>query len=142
MLAITSDQRLAASDHAVAMRVLDHCDAKGRAWPSVERLMSQTGCSKSTVLRSIDRLVAKGYFSALRSRGRGKSNVYQAQFSRAEKVSAVTPFAPPENVSGVTPFEAGNVSSVTPFPLKDPTPENVSSVTEKGVTGDIKRCQA
>jgi len=71
------DARLSRSDLAVLIVILDRInDETGDAWPSQRKIQADTGCSKSSVERALDRLVALGYVGRT-SGDRKTSNRYR-----------------------------------------------------------------
>lgn len=53
-----------------------HADGSGQAWPSIERLMTETGLSRRTVQTALVELTAAGDLAVTRGGGRGNTNVF------------------------------------------------------------------
>ena len=89
LAAASRDRRLGgAGDLAVFIAIADRINAEGIAWPSLNRIASDTGLDRSTVVRATRRLTVAGYLLR-RSGDRTSSNQYRlgalAECTRASK---------------------------------------------------------
>lgn len=69
------DEELSKGDCTVLAVIASHAGKEGEAWPGVNRIASLGGVHKTTVIRSVDRLAARGYLDV--SRKQGMSNRYR-----------------------------------------------------------------
>jgi len=67
--------------------IAGHADGSGIAWPSIAQLVAESGCSRASVYRSLDRLEAHGAILRESGGGRGRANRYQLVRSRVEAVT-------------------------------------------------------
>jgi len=67
--------------------IAGHADGSGIAWPSIAQLVAESGCSESSVYRSLRRLEAHGALLRESGGGRGRANRYQLVRSRVEGVT-------------------------------------------------------
>jgi hypothetical protein len=74
--AAVSDPRLAASDVACLVMILDRLNDAGTAWPSLARIAADAAVNRTTAVRSIKRLVDLGYLER-ESGTRTTSNRYR-----------------------------------------------------------------
>ncbi len=113
--ALTTDPGVSHLDCRVAWRLLHYFNAKhGYAWPSLARLATEIHAAKRSVIRSVTRLEADGWFAVKRDErpGRGLSNHYTPLWKR---VTEENPLEPPSNGKGA------------------------AATAEKGDSNDIKR---
>ncbi len=69
---------LSGSDYAVAIALSTYLNSKtGNAWPSLQRLATDTNRNRSTVSRAVKRLEALGLIEVIHGRGRKKVNRYR-----------------------------------------------------------------
>lgn len=69
---------LSAADYAVAIALSTYFNStSGWAWPSLQRLATDTNRYKSTVSRSLARLERYGLLEVVRARGPNRSNRYK-----------------------------------------------------------------
>ena len=81
LLLIASDRRLSRADVATALHLINFYSAEyGKAWPSYDTLAARTGAHRSSVIRSVKRLIATGYLTLLAKGGRSASNAYRPNF--------------------------------------------------------------
>jgi biotin operon repressor len=77
---------------------------KGYAYPSLERIASDTGAHKATVCRAIQTLTDHGYLLVRPGGGRGRANEYHLEIPEplpaAETVAPVRPFENAKTVAG------------------------------------------
>jgi len=78
---VVRDSALPGSAHRVAVLLWEHMNAEyGYAWPSLVYIADQLGMHKSTVVRSINTLSARGWISVERRCGRHRGNRYRIAF--------------------------------------------------------------
>lgn len=76
---------LSGADYAVLIAVSTYLNSKTHdAWPSLERLASDTNRDKSTIWRSLMRLERLGLIGVIHGRGRKNSNRYRPTLGRME----------------------------------------------------------
>jgi DNA-binding transcriptional MocR family regulator len=76
--AIARDPRVTASAFRLLYIIAGFVNrTSGDAWPGQQRLARELGVSVRTIQRDIDQLVALGYLTITRSRGRGRTNRYR-----------------------------------------------------------------
>ena len=76
---IYADQELSHRAKTVYMYLKDRSDAEGKCWPGLKRIASDLHISRSTVLRALSELEAKGYVERChryRANGGSTSNLY------------------------------------------------------------------
>ena len=121
--ALTVDPGLTDLDCRVAWRLLHYFNnRRGQAWPSLQRLADEVHAKKRSVVRSVSRLEADGWFTVKRDErpGRGMSNRYIPR---------------PERVTGGSPFDGERGTGESPFPGS----ERVTEKHEKGDSNGTKR---
>lgn len=75
---VASYPNLAGADYAVAIAVSTYMNSKsGEAWPSIQRLATDTNRDRATVWRSLKRLEALKLLTVIHSRSRRKPNRYR-----------------------------------------------------------------
>ena len=75
---VASYPNLAGADYAVAIAVSTYMNSKsGEAWPSIQRLATDTNRDRATVWRSLKRLEARKLLAVTHSRSRRKPNRYR-----------------------------------------------------------------
>jgi DNA-binding MarR family transcriptional regulator len=76
MAAVLADAELTQAQRLVAMRVALHLNAKtGRCDPGTRTIAVGTGCDRTTTIRAIKALVARGWITIERSRGWHRNNM-------------------------------------------------------------------
>ena len=121
--ALSTDPGLTDLDCRVAWRLLHYFNnRRGQAWPSLQRLADEVHAKKRSVVRSVSRLEADGWFTVKRDErpGRGMSNRYIPR---------------PERVTGGSPFDGERGTGESPFPGS----ERVTEKHEKGDSNGTKR---
>lgn len=93
---------------AVLWVIADIADEKGYAYPSIETIALETGCSRSTVIRSISQLELMGVISANRANGRHTTYTVKPELfkNQCQRDTSVT----------VTPVSDRHPTSVTVTP--------------------------
>jgi hypothetical protein len=85
------DARLARTDVAVLMAILDHMNSKtGLAFPSLDTIAAEAKVNRRTASRSIDRLVDTAHLTRIRGTGRRSNGYRMPARSRGEFATATT----------------------------------------------------
>jgi hypothetical protein len=113
---VSTIAELSRLDMAVAIRLVSLFNPRrGYAWPPLDQLAGELGATKRSVIRSIDRLEARGLFDVMRSTGRGHSNEYRPLFenmpdgdayAETKKVTPMSPNPNDEKVTRTSPFNS------------------------------------
>lgn len=124
--AAVSDPELSRGDAAVLWHIADRIGADGKAWPGYGRIAKDAGLHRSTVARSIVRLVKGGYLIRV-SGGPGLSNRYRLG-SRSAATSRADATSRKDATGVVAATRLGVVAPTRPEPaslnlLKEPTQE-------------------
>lgn len=107
------------SARVLAGVLLEYLGTRGKAWPGLQRLETDTGFSRSTVQRLLVDLVDAGWLLENRATGRGNSSAYTIDWKRFSQESA----------SQATPFDEDGAEEE----------EKVSNEAEKGVKQGAER---
>ena len=95
--------------------ICSHAGRDGRAWPSLERLSSETGIDRRHLSALIRKIEATGLMSTRRGRGRGHTTVYRLIDDVGLNVTAEGDISSAGNVtnplSEMSPLEGLNVTS-------------------------------
>ena len=122
--ALTIDADLTDLDCRVAWRLIHYHNLdRGYSWPSITRLAEEVHAARRSVIRSIDRLVAAGWFLKARGGGRGRSSRYAP---RLGKVTERTPNVSKTVTEGAL-FKAETVTEEAPIIGERVTLESVNS---------------
>lgn len=102
--AMRPDRRLSSLQWAVAETLLDSLNRhSGIAWPGYRYLAEQTGATERGIKKSVDALLANGWFICIKKGGgSGKSNHYIPNW---KKVNASSPLEKNETVNASTETE-------------------------------------
>jgi hypothetical protein len=99
----------------VYVAICSHAGRDGRAWPSLERLSSETGIDRRHLSALIHQIEATGLMSTTRGRGRGHTTVYRVIDDTGLNVTAEGDISSAGNVtnpmSEMSPLEGLNVTS-------------------------------
>ena len=72
---VARDSEITGADLKVAVLIWEHTNADyGYAWPSLDYIATQMSLDRSTVVRSVKKLVKRGWI--IRRRGQFRSNHY------------------------------------------------------------------
>ncbi|WP_166207205.1 helix-turn-helix domain-containing protein [Cognatiluteimonas telluris] len=138
------DPELSKGDCQVLAMIGTHAGKTGTSWPGVDRIAAKAGIHRSTVIRSVDNLEARGYVQV--SRKRGLANRYQmALASSADATSTSSTHATSEAGAPVAPTHTTSSADATrPVAptLRDPSrPRYPNSAFELSSSNSEKRTQ-
>jgi Helix-turn-helix domain len=81
------DMPLPPGEKIIALALGDIANHDGFCWPSIDRLARQASVSRSTAVRSIAKLEARGLIRVERGDGRGNTSRYWFNLDKLERVS-------------------------------------------------------
>jgi DNA-binding transcriptional MocR family regulator len=86
---VARDPALNSSAVRVAVLLWDRFNIeRGGAWPSIDTMAEEIAMDRSTVIRALHQLEARGWITVERG-GRGKSNFYRPEFGNFAEGGAV-----------------------------------------------------
>jgi hypothetical protein len=130
--AVWAMRNLSSTEKLVAVRIADHADPQGRnAWPSVARLMADTGLSERAVQKTIRRLETLGVVTRDPAKGPRGTNLYSLNLKA--KGAPRTP-APRTPVPGAPPSEV----HPPPVPRTPEPPSDVHPNHHSTANGTVK----
>lgn len=144
LLMALRDPSTSKGDCAVLGAISEHADPNGHGWPGVELLARKLSISRTTVMRSVARLEARGYLEV--DRNEGLSNYYRlADTSSAGATGTRSADATGEAPSPVAPTHTtssvGATGPVAPM-RRDPSHQcDPNSVQELSLLNSVQRTQ-
>lgn len=119
------DGRLSKADLTVLTVIEGHANHKEgfAAWPGLDRLVSMTGLSQRSVLRSIQNLASTGYVDVQKN---GRSNVYFINMDNPGQVPVSSPIEPGQVPSQVRKGDKrrAEIGDEIGTPIKQPALKN------------------